>query len=327
MWFCRRCLPKILLALAILVFYYSISNRHYFVENRADSFIDYNELLVSSRTHSVARTAVALENDYSPGSERCTMVSCFDFSRCRGPQGFRVYVYPNQQGTKMSPLFEAVLNVIRSSPYLTSDPDEACLFVPSFDTLDRDKHSEDYVADMPALNSLPHWNGGRNHLLFIQFSGTWPDYSGLLDLPTGQALLARASFKSFVFRAGFDVSTPLMHKKHPRLSEKHSGILSREVLPGFLPVKRKYLLVFKGKRYLYGQGSRMRSSLYHLHNQEDIVMLTTCKHNQDWIKYTDNRCDMDNDLYNRLDSGSSIFHTCMDDAIKNRGAGVTTLQT
>lgn len=251
----------------------------------------------SSRSSSIPRAGVA---SVPPSGQQCTMEACFDFSRCRGPQGFKVYVYPNQPNAQISPLFDQVLNVIRNSPYFTSDPEEACLFVPSLDTLDRDKHSSEFVNNLPPHSSLPHWNGGRNHLLFVQFSGTWPGYSQQLDFSTGQALLARASFNTNVFRRGFDISIPLMHKEHPGRSEKHSGVLSRESNPGFLPVKRKYLLVFKGKRYLYGEGSRIRSSLHHLHNQEDIVMLTTCKHNQDWAKYTDNRCDLDNALYDRL---------------------------
>ena len=229
----------------------------------------------------------------------CSMEACFDFFRCR-KNGFKVYVYPSQEGVKMSPLFEEVLNILRNSHYATSNPEEACLFVPSLDTLDRDKLSSDFVKNLPPLSSLPYWNGGRNHLLFVQFAGTWPHYSEHFAFLPGQALLARASSNINVFRSGFDVSAPLVHKQYPEVSEKHSNIPAK---PGFLPLRRKYLLVFKGKRYLYGQGSRLRSSLYHLHNHEDIVMLTTCKHNQDWEKYTDSRCDIDNDLYGR-------YHAC-----------------
>lgn len=279
---------------------------------RVRSFMGHNQFSISSSwTGPIRRDGAAVTGD-GPLGQGCTMGTCFDFTRCRGPQGFKVYVYPNQQDAQTSPLFEQVLNVIRSSPYMTSNPEEACLFVPSLDTLDRDKHSNEFVKDLPPLSSLPHWNGGRNHLLFVQFSGTWPHYTQRLDFSTGQALLARASFDVNIFREGFDVSIPLMHKEHPRRSEKHSGILSREINPGFLPVKRKYLFVFKGKRYLYGEGSRIRSSLHHLHNREDIVMLTTCKHNQDWVKYTDNRCDLDNALYDRSVIVRSVSHiTCL----------------
>jgi glucuronyl/N-acetylglucosaminyl transferase EXT1 len=280
--------------LAIFLFFLNfwIYSRHH-LGHRKISYMDHHQYLVSSSWNSIRRTGTA------SSAQQCTMGTCFDFSRCRGPQGFKVYVYPSDPDAKVSPLFRQILSVIESSPYITSDPEEACLLVPSLDTLDRDRHSREFVSDLQPLDSLPHWNGGRNHLLFIQFSGTWPEYTQRLDFSTGQALLARASFNTNVFRSGFDISIPLMHKKHPGSSEKHSGVLSRGTSPGFLPVKRKYLLVFKGKRYLYGEGSRIRSSLHHLHNKKDIVMLTTCKHNQDWVKYTDNRCDLDNTLYDR----------------------------
>ena len=280
-----------------------LSNDPYFVK-RKDSFVNHSQFLVSSlqgaqRTKAAVRSTVAAVIEDFVDNQQCTMGTCFDFSRCMGLQGFKVYVYPIQEDAQMSPLFEEILNIIRTSPYITSNPEEACLFIPSFDTLDRDKHSKDFMQTLPSFASLPYWNGGRNHLIFVQYSGTWPDYSEILDFPTGQAILARASMNIRVHRSGFDVSLPLMHKEHPGVGGKHSGLLSVASKPGFLPARRKYLMVFKGKRYLYGQGSRIRSSLYHIHNGRDIILLTTCKHNQDWVKYTDDRCDMDNVLYDR----------------------------
>lgn len=278
--------------LSILLFSLNLLIRNYGVKNEVKSFIDCSQFIVSP----LQRTSPSAPDN---AEHNCTMKQCFDFSRCRGPRGFKVYVYPSEQGLQRSKLFEEILSIIRNSVYVTMDPEEACLLIPSIDTLDRDKHSDDFVDNIPSLDALPHWNGGRNHLLFVQYSGTWPDYSEQLDFPIGQAILARASFGVGLFRTGFDISLPLMHKEHPPVVPHHSGVLSRGTKPGFLPVKRKYLLVFKGKRYLYGQGSRMRSSLYHLHNGKDVIMLTTCKHNQDWVKYTDDRCDMDNALYDR----------------------------
>ena len=96
------------------------------------------------------------------------------------------------------------------------------------------------------------------------------------------------------FRPNFDISIPLFSKDHPL---KGGGI-------GYLtlndaPPSRKYLLVFKGKRYLTGIGSETRNALYHIHNGEDIILLTTCKHGKDWEKHKDSRCNRDNEEYSK----------------------------
>ena len=65
------------------------------------------------------------------------------------------------------------------------------------------------------------------------------------------------------------------------------------------PVNKKYLLAFKGKRYVHGIGSDTRNSLHHLHNDEDVIMLTTCQHGKYWEKWKDERCDEDNALYSK----------------------------
>lgn len=277
--------------------------QHYCTQDVRKSFLDHRQFLVFSQLTETKRTpraviAAVSDPESSLSNGLCTMGACFDVARCKGPQGFKVYVYPSIQAAQRSTLFEEILEAIRRSPYVTSNPKEACLLVPSVDTLDRDRHSADYVKGLKSLGSLPHWNGGRNHLLFGQYSGTWPEYSEGLDFPTGQAILARASFNMSLYRDGFDISLPLMHKEHPKRG-RHSGVLSQVGGRGLFPTKRKYILAFKGKRYLYGQGSEVRSSLYHLHNNRDVIMLTTCKHNRDWIKYTDSRCHLENVLYNR----------------------------
>ncbi|XP_072548522.1 exostosin-1a [Salminus brasiliensis] len=227
---------------------------------------------------------------------RCRMDSCFDFSQCE-KNGFKVYVYPQQKGDKISESYQSILASIEASRFYTSDPGQACLFVLSLDTLDRDQLSPQYVHNLKAkVQSLSLWNGGRNHLIFNLYSGTWPDYTEDLGFDIGQAMLAKASIGTENFRPNFDVSIPLFSKDHPRTGGER-GYLKYNSIPPF----RKYMLVFKGKRYLTGIGSDTRNALYHVHNSEDVVLLTTCKHGKDWQKHKDARCDKDNAEYDRYD--------------------------
>uniref|UniRef100_A0A3B5A5N1 Exostosin-1b n=1 Tax=Stegastes partitus TaxID=144197 RepID=A0A3B5A5N1_9TELE len=227
---------------------------------------------------------------------RCRMDSCFDFSVCQR-RGFKVYVYPQQKGDKTSESYQNILAAIEGSRFYTSDPGQACLFVLSLDTLDRDQLSPQYVHNLKTkVQNLPLWNDGRNHLIFNLYSGTWPDYTEDLGFDIGQAMLAKASISTENFRPNFDVSIPLFSKEHPRTGGER-GFLRYNSIPPF----RKYMLVFKGKRYLTGIGSDTRNALYHVHNAEDVVLLTTCKHGKDWQKHKDARCDKDNAEYDKYD--------------------------
>ncbi|XP_062265816.1 exostosin-1b [Platichthys flesus] len=228
--------------------------------------------------------------------KRCRMDSCFDFSQCQR-KGFKVYVYPQQKGEKISESYQNILSAIEGSRFYTSDPGQACLFVLSLDTLDRDQLSPQYVHNLKTkVQNLPLWNDGRNHLIFNLYSGTWPDYTEDLGFDIGQAMLAKASISTENFRRNFDVSIPLFSKEHPRTGGER-GFLKYNSIPPF----RKYMLVFKGKRYLTGIGSDTRNALYHVHNAEDVVLLTTCKHGKDWQKHKDARCDRDNAEYDKYD--------------------------
>jgi len=66
------------------------------------------------------------------------METCFDWSKCanRNP---KVYVYPTDPNVIISPAYTKILKVIRDSYYYTEDPNEACLFILSLDTTDRDR--------------------------------------------------------------------------------------------------------------------------------------------------------------------------------------------
>ncbi|XP_067929536.1 exostosin-1-like [Watersipora subatra] len=225
----------------------------------------------------------------------CRMDNCFDYSKCQ--QGFYVYVYPLVGARTPSESYLQIINVTKLSPFYTDDPEKACIYISSVDTLDRDNLSSDYVHNLQKeLTSLSHWNNGRNHLIFNLYSGTWPDYSEQFGGDIGYAMLAKASVSTHRFRAGFDISLPLFHKTLPIRGGDESLLLNVN-----MPSNRKYLLSFKGKRYLTGIGSVSRNSLYHIHNGEDIVLLTTCRHGKDWERYADSRCEQDNSFYDRYE--------------------------
>ncbi|XP_073711744.1 exostosin-1 [Misgurnus anguillicaudatus] len=228
-------------------------------------------------------------------SRRCRMDTCFDFRRCE--RGFKIYAYPPQKSEVPSESYRKILAAIEESRFYTTDPNEACLFVLSIDTLDRDQLSSQYVHNVRArIQSLPLWYEGRNHLIFNLYSGTWPDYTEDLGFDIGQAMLAKASTDMDNFRPHFDVSIPLFSKDHPQKGGDKGYLTLNNV-----PPLRKYSLVFKGKRYLTGIGSETRNALYHIHNGDEIVLLTTCKHGKDWEKHKDTRCDRDNEEYTKFD--------------------------
>ncbi|XP_065089459.1 exostosin-1 [Ochlerotatus camptorhynchus] len=236
-------------------------------------------------------------------SRSCRMETCFDFTKC-SDQNFLVYVYPpeplNSLGAPppISPNYQKIISAIQESRYYTVDPEKACLFVLGIDTLDRDSLSEDYVRNVPSrLQRLPYWNNGRNHIIFNLYSGTWPDYNeNGLGFDSGQAILAKASMSVQSLRPNFDVSIPLFHKQFPLRGGNTGFVASNN-----FPANKKYLLAFKGKRYVHGIGSETRNSLFHLHNARDLVLVTTCRHGKSWRDLQDARCDEDNREYDRYD--------------------------
>ena len=272
--------------------------------DRLVSFLSDSDILqdedISANPRPAARTRMLLpsaslsgkSSEEIPFSE-CRMENCFDFTRC--DNDFKVYVYPMDENVPPSSSYLKVLNAIKESKYYTSDPIQACVFVLSLDTLDRDNLSKDYIRNMPLrIQRLPLWNGGQNHIIFNLYSGTWPDYNEDLGFNVGKAILAKASIAIDNFRPNFDISLPLFHKTHPTKGGEDGALRSLK-----FPDNKKYLLAFKGKRYVYGIGSEARNSLYHLHNGGDIVLLTTCKHGGSWREHQDARCDHDNAEYEK----------------------------
>lgn len=291
----KRYLLAALSLLTLLLCYYGFSRidsgssafplqLHSFVSEDDDRF---NEDL-----HLSARKRRDVPSPSTQANTKCRMQTCFNFERCQ--HGFKVYVYPVQD--KISTQYSSVVTAFRESKYYTPIPEEACIFVLAIDTLDRDILSNAYVHSIrEKLKSLVLWNNGENHVVFNLYSGTWPDYfEEDLGFDIGKAILAKASFSHMNYRPGYDISLPLFHKEHPFKGGEAGYLQSNNV-----PPVRKYTLAFKGKRYLTGIGSESRNSLYHIHNGEDIILLTTCKHGKVPKNIIDDRCHQDDQEYDK----------------------------
>lgn len=95
---------------------------------------------------------------------KCTYWDCFNIYRCgrTGHDRISVYVYPfkkyvNENGLAatdgISREFYTILQTIVESKYYTSNPFEACIFVPSIDTLNQNRINLNLTS--AALKSLP----------------------------------------------------------------------------------------------------------------------------------------------------------------------------
>ncbi|KAG4078176.1 hypothetical protein HA402_002228 [Bradysia odoriphaga] len=146
----------------------------------------------------------------------CSYWDCFNVYKCgqRDQDRIAIYVYPlqNYVDTKGTPAFTLtrefyyILKAITDSSYYTPNPNEACIFVPTIDTLNQKLVQPNLVAK--ALASLQYWDNGENHLLFNMVPGTSPEYSTIMDVNTDRALIAGAGFDTWTYRSGFDLSIP-----------------------------------------------------------------------------------------------------------------------
>lgn len=102
---------------------------------------------------------VRLKSGYHEASERlinCSYCDCFDVYRCGrgGHDRITIYIYPlnnyqTEEGAAISHFsreFYLILDIIRNSKYYTANPEEACLLVPSVDTLNQHTFSPKHVS-------------------------------------------------------------------------------------------------------------------------------------------------------------------------------------
>lgn len=178
----------------------------------------------------------------SPRDTRCTYHTCFDVYHCgyNDKTKISVYIYPvteyvDQDGNAItlpiSKEFYEMLEAIADSPFYTNDPESACMFIPSVDVLNQNSIRLKELGQV--LASLPWWNGGTNHLVFNMLPGSSPDYSTVLEVDTGKAVLAGGGFSTWSYRKTFDVSIPVFN---PLITPKNMPTKS------YLE-RRKYLVI------------------------------------------------------------------------------------
>lgn len=128
-------------------------------------------------------------------NDKCNYYDCFNVYKCNdgGTSNLFIYIYPIKHyvdeknipvGSFMSKEYFEILTTIQKSPYFTSNPEEACIFVPSIDVLNQNRFRTEETSY--ALSSLPYWNQGENHFLFNMVSGASPDYSTVVELHSGE---------------------------------------------------------------------------------------------------------------------------------------------
>ncbi|CAG9787642.1 unnamed protein product [Diatraea saccharalis] len=212
----------------------------------------------------------------------CTYWECFNVYRCGrgGHDKITIYIYPlkdyqTENGRPISQFskeFYIILDTIRHSKYYTPDPEEACLLVPSIDTLNQNSFSSEYVGR--ALQSLQYWNNGENHIIFNMLPGKAPNYESVINLNTGKAIIAGGGFNTWSFRYGFDVSIPVYSNIAEKIDNSQPKQKTYMVISTQLNIPQNYL----------EQLQNIASS------SNDLLLLDRCKSNSGGVDYT-KRCE------------------------------------
>lgn len=95
---------------------------------------------------------------------RCNYYNCFNAYNCgkNGNQVLQVYVYPIKQYVnensqlivgKLSREFYSILKTVMESRYYTPNSEDACVYMPSLDTLSQENFEPNQMSQV--LNSLP----------------------------------------------------------------------------------------------------------------------------------------------------------------------------
>jgi len=180
--------------------------------------------------------------------QTCTMETCFDYSRCSLFSEFPVYVYDFKIDVEPlvseSEIVEQVASLLsEKSPHITSDAQQACLYVVVIGELTENVFSS--VVES-WLYALPYWRvDGQNHLI-VQVSYHKAVQNILKNVDTGRAILAQSNFETNQVRLGFDfVLPPLTYSNF--IQEEVDFGKARQDVEYQVPAMRHYFVSFEGE--------------------------------------------------------------------------------
>ena len=195
-----------LFILGIAAFFTYDEVKHFvFGANSVDDKISglISSLMNAPQVHLQAQETKTLDN--------CHHYNCFNVYKCGGShKKALVHIPPPVSIVKNSkevspPLTRDYLDILEAiveSEFYTENPNEACVVIPAFNLIN--EAQLDPVVTSKSLASLPHWNGGENHLLISFVTGN-PDS---LRSNHGAAMVAAAGYSSFSYRNQFDIALP-----------------------------------------------------------------------------------------------------------------------
>ncbi|XP_034476755.1 exostosin-2 [Drosophila innubila] len=215
--------------------------------------------------------------EYRGRNVNCTFWDCLNIYKCEHDT-LKVYIYPLQEfldeksdkvASTLSSEYFQILEAVLNSRYYTSNPNEACLFLPSLDLLNQDGFDKHLAG--PALASLNFWDSGENHLIFNMLPGSAPTYNTILDVNIDNAIVLGGGFDSWTYRPGFDVSIPVWSPLLQQANTVAAGVHAA--------VHRKYLLVVAQLNLLPQHARNFRELFRNANNAERMLLLGPCDNN------------------------------------------------
>ncbi|MEW5303399.1 MAG: hypothetical protein WDW36_006097 [Sanguina aurantia] len=249
----------------------------------------------------VASPLDSLANPATSKAKICTMNTCFDTSKCAAGPVFYVYggnlTATCSKSTRPKHLWPAqcMLYTIMKEFPTTTDPAQACFFIPGFDTgctqhscFDRGDFEAHRVSMEQLLQALPEWHGdvaghgGQNFLLLdYNFDKEWLGYDA------GAAMVMRSAWENHTYRSNFDIQLPPMHQgmityspATVSLSDTSHDDAATFIAIGEKALTRPLLLFFSGivfpAPYFFAFGRNTVVSDLMVLRRPDIVLEAKC---------------------------------------------------